>query len=98
LVSSGDARLIADRTAILAGTREAISLLANRGGEVHADLRDVAFHDRWSCVVRLPLSGPVVLEREAGNPYDSNAVADHAGSGAREGSARCNVSVTRPFI
>ncbi len=75
LVSSGDARLIADRIAILASTREAISLLANRGGEVRADLRGLAFHGRWSRVVRLPLPAPVVLEREASNPHDPSAVA-----------------------
>ena len=77
-----DVASLVQRVAVLAGSRESLSLLASGAGVVRAEVRGVGHEDRWRHLVSLPLPSRVELKREAGNPYDPNAilVLDPAGS------------------
>jgi len=78
LVPGDDARSILRRVAVLAGSRESLTLLAEGHGDIRAELRGLAYEGRWSRVAGLTLPAKVTLGREADNQHDSNAVAVHA--------------------
>lgn len=99
LLPEGDTRHVLSRVAVLAANRQARTLAAAGQGTVDTALRGLGYEGRMARVESLALPVPVMLEREADNPFDPNAILVRSTEGDNLGYvARETASAVAPIL